>query len=110
MILGLLIVSSAVVTTLHLNVIDDNVKGLEKSIESVSKTNRCLVVHEDKVFAGFGGELVALINEKCFESLDAPILRVAAKDSHVAYCPTSEDYILPQVDDVYNLLKKLLSY
>ena len=78
--------------------------------KSIGKTNRLLICHEETKTSGFAGEISARVNEECFESLDAPILRVAAKDSHVAYCPTSEDYILPQVDDVYNQLKKLLSY
>ena len=59
---------------------------------------------------GLPGEIAARINEECFESLDAPILRVTAKDSHCAYCPDLEDDILPQVDDVYMELKKLLEY
>ena len=51
-----------------------------------------------------------MLTENCFEYLDAPILRVTAKDSHVAYCPKLEDYILPQTDDVYVQLKKLIEY
>ncbi|MDD0854411.1 dehydrogenase E1 component subunit alpha/beta [Halobacteriovorax sp. GB3] len=78
--------------------------------ESLSKTNRLLVCHEETKTSGFAGEIAARVNEECFEALDAPILRVAAKDSHIAYCPTSEDYLLPQVSDVYEELKKLLSY
>lgn len=77
---------------------------------SLSKTNRLLVCHEETKTSGFAGEIAACVNEQCFEYLDAPILRVAAKDSHVAYCPSSEDVLLPQVSDVYNELKKLLSY
>jgi len=77
---------------------------------SLSKTNRLLVAHEETKTSGFAGEIAARVNEECFEALDAPILRVAAKDSYVPYCPTSEDYILPQVDDVYQELKKLLNY
>ncbi|MCP4912701.1 MAG: dehydrogenase [Oligoflexia bacterium] len=78
--------------------------------ESLKKTNRLLIAHEDVKTCGFAGEIAARVNEECFESLDAPILRVAAKDSHIAYCPSSEDYILPQVDDVYQQISKLLQY
>ena len=59
---------------------------------------------------GYAGEIAARVNEECFEDLDAPILRVAAKDVHCAYNPGLEDVILPQVSDVYNELKKLINY
>ena len=72
--------------------------------------NRILICHEETKTSGFAGEIAARINEELFESLDAPILRVAAKDSHVAYCPQLEDDILPQVQDVVQMLKKLLAY
>ncbi|CBW27932.1 putative pyruvate (oxoisovalerate) Dehydrogenase, alpha-beta fusion [Halobacteriovorax marinus SJ] len=78
--------------------------------KSLEKTNRLLICHEETKTSGFAGEIAARVNEECFESLDAPILRVTARDSYVAYCPTSEDYILPQIDDVYDQLKKLLSF
>lgn len=77
---------------------------------SLKKTNRLLICHEETKTSGFAGEIAARVNEECFEDLDAPILRVAAKDSHVAYCPSSEDYLLPQVSDVYETVKKLLNY
>lgn len=77
---------------------------------SLGKTNRILICHEETKTSGFAGEIAARINEECFESLDAPILRVAAKDSHVAYCPQQEEYILPQVSDVEEELRKLLTY
>ena len=77
---------------------------------SLAKTNRLLICHEETKTSGFAGEIAACVNEECFEELDAPILRVAAKDSHIAYCPTSEDYLLPQVEDVYDMLKKLVNY
>ncbi|MBC75286.1 MAG: dehydrogenase [Halobacteriovoraceae bacterium] len=78
--------------------------------ESLSKTNRILIAHEEQKTSGFAGEIAAKINEECFEHLDAPILRVASKDTHVAYNPGLEEVILPQTNDVYNELKKLLEY
>lgn len=83
---------------------------MEAIKESLAKTNRILIAHEETKTSGFAGEIAARINEECFESLDAPIKRVTAMDSHVAYCPDLEEQILPQIDDVYNELKSLLTY
>lgn len=77
--------------------------------ESVERTGRALVVHEDVVTAGFGGEIAAWIADECFWSLDAPVRRVGAPDVHVAYEPTLEDAILPQAADVTEALRKLLA-
>lgn len=82
----------------------------EGIIASVSKTNRCLVVHEDKVFAGFGGELVALINEKCFEALDAPVKRVGSEFTPVGFNRILEKAVLPNTDKVVAALKETLAY
>jgi 2-oxoisovalerate dehydrogenase E1 component len=78
--------------------------------ESVTRTGRCLVVHEDIGRAGFGAEVAAWVTEHCFTSLDAPVARVTAKDCHVAYEPTLEDAILPQVDDIAARAKELLAF
>lgn len=78
--------------------------------KSLSKTHRLLIAHEEHKTSGFAGEIAAKVNEECFEELDAPILRVASKDTHVAYCPDLEEVILPQVSDVREQLRKLLTY
>lgn len=83
---------------------------MEALKKSLLKTNRLLICHEETKTSGFAGEIAARVNEECFEYLDAPILRVAAKDTHVAYNPDLEDEILPQVNDVKEALLKLLSY
>jgi 2-oxoisovalerate dehydrogenase E1 component len=78
--------------------------------KSISKTHRLLICHEEHKTSGFAGEIAAWVNENCFEQLDAPILRVCSKDTHVAYCPDLEEVILPQTSDVLEMLKKLVNY
>jgi len=68
--------------------------------ESVARTGRAVVVHEDVYTCGFGAEVSASIAEHCFSDLDAPIRRVAAANTHVAYEPSLEEAILPQVEDI----------
>ena len=77
---------------------------------SVSKTSRVLVAHEDCLSWGYGAELAARIAGELFERLDAPVGRVAAKDTWVAYNPELEDAILPQVDDLVREAQRLLNY
>jgi len=78
--------------------------------ESVARTHRLLVVHEDIMTAGFGGEIAAWVGEHCFTDLDAPMRRLAALDTHVAYEPTLEKAILPQVDDIADALVDVCSF
>ncbi|MDQ1466294.1 MAG: 2-oxoisovalerate dehydrogenase component [Actinomycetota bacterium] len=78
--------------------------------ESVRRTGRLLVVHEDRLSGGFGGEIAAFAADECFEYLDAPVLRLAAADTLVGYEPTLEDATLPQVDDIVRDLKSLIAY
>lgn len=83
---------------------------MEAVKKSLAKTNRLLIAHEEHKTSGYAGEICALVNEQCFELLDAPIMRVASQDVHVAYCPDLEEVILPQVSDVTTALRKLVSY
>ena len=78
--------------------------------ESVARTHRLLVVHEDVLTAGFGAEVAAWAAEHCFTELDAPVRRIAALDTHVAYEPTLEDAILPQVDDIHAAIVDLCTF
>jgi 2-oxoisovalerate dehydrogenase E1 component len=80
----------------------------EMVAESVAKTSRLLVVHEDVVRAGFGGEIAAWVADQAFWQLDAPIGRVGAQECHVAYAPELENAILPQVDDIATAAHRLL--
>lgn len=79
-------------------------------LESVKKTNRLLVVHEDTRTGGIAGEIAMRVNEKAFEWLDAPILRVTAIDAPVPYSPPMEDYFLPQVSDIVAACRYLAQY
>jgi len=78
--------------------------------ESVRKTGRVLVVHEDTLTCGFGAEVAAFVADECFEHLDAPVWRLTAADTFVAYEPSIEDVILPQAADVERDLRALLAY
>ncbi len=82
----------------------------EAILESVKKTNKVLIAHEDKVFGGFGGELSALITEKAFEYLDAPVKRVGSTFTPVGFNTILERAILPDVKRIYDAAKDLLSY
>jgi 2-oxoisovalerate dehydrogenase E1 component len=82
----------------------------EAIANSVSKTHRVLVAHEDTLSWGYGAEIAARIADELFDSLDAPVKRVAAKDTFVAYQPQVEDEILPQANDVFKALVELAEY
>lgn len=79
-------------------------------LTSVKKTGRALVVHEDHVFAGFGGEIVSRIADEAFEYLDAPVKRHGAKDCPIAYAPNLEEVILPQAASIEKAMRELLAY
>jgi len=77
---------------------------------SVGKTNRALVAYEDSLSWGYGAEIAARIADQLFDKLDAPIRRVAATDTFVAYQPILEDAILPQANDLFRAMKDLAEY
>ena len=77
---------------------------------SVRKTNRALVAYEDTLSWGYGAEIAARIAENLFEHLDAPVSRIAAEDTYVAYQPILENAILPQAEDLYRAMKKLAEF
>lgn len=78
--------------------------------ESVKKTSRVLVLHEDSLTQGFGAEISARITENCFEHLDAPVMRVAAKDCFIPSATVLEDAVLPSLEDLRNAVERLLGY
>jgi 2-oxoisovalerate dehydrogenase E1 component len=78
--------------------------------EAVKRTNRVIVAHEDQLTCGFGAEIAARISEDLFEYLDAPVTRVGAMDTPVAYAPELEEVILPQIDDLLKAIEKITAY
>ena len=76
----------------------------------VARTNRVVVAHEDQLTCGFGAEIAARISGDLFEHLDAPIRRVGALDTPVAYCPDLEDVILPQTADILKAIRETARY
>jgi len=79
-------------------------------VESVKRTNRVIVAHEDSLSFGYGAEIAARIADELFEYLDAPVKRVCALDTFVAYAPQLEDAILPQPSDVANAIAEVKAY
>jgi 2-oxoisovalerate dehydrogenase E1 component len=78
--------------------------------EAVARTNRVVIAHEDQLTCGFGAELSARMAEELFEYLDAPVKRVAALDTPVAYYPDLEEEILPQSADILNAIQQVARY
>ena len=82
----------------------------ETVLNSIAKTGRALIVHEDAVFMGFGAEVAARIADGAFEHLDAPIRRVGAKECFVPFAGNLEAEVLPSVDDIAGAIRDLASY
>ncbi|MFQ5426895.1 MAG: alpha-ketoacid dehydrogenase subunit beta, partial [Gaiellales bacterium] len=81
----------------------------ETILGSVRKTSRCVVAHEAVVRMGFGSELAAIIQEKAFDYLDAPIERVGAKFAPIPFAPVMEQYVIPQEADVVAAINRTLA-
>ena len=77
---------------------------------SVRKTSRVIVAHEDTLSWGYGAEIAARIADELFENLDAPVKRIGAMDTFVAYQPVLEDAILPQPDTILKAIQSLRAY
>lgn len=82
----------------------------EAIFESVKKTSKALVVHEDKVFSGFGAEIAAMIGSEIFQYLDAPVQRVGSTFTPVGFHPNLEKAILPGEERIYEAAKKMLEF
>ena len=77
---------------------------------SVRKTSRVIILHEDSLTMGFGAEIAARISEHCIDALDAPVLRVAARDSFVPNAPNLEAAVLPGIEDLRRAVERVIAY
>jgi 2-oxoisovalerate dehydrogenase E1 component beta subunit len=82
----------------------------EAVLATARKTGKVLIVHEDRLTGGIGGEIAALIADNAFEYLDGPVRRVAALDAHTAFSPPLEEYILPNTDKIVDAIRELAAY
>jgi 2-oxoisovalerate dehydrogenase E1 component len=89
-----------------------SIKPLDMELisESVKKTGKVLIAHEDALSWGIGSEIAALIADELFPWLDGPVRRVASKDVWVAYAPDLEEEILPRSSDVLQAIRELAAY
>jgi 2-oxoisovalerate dehydrogenase E1 component beta subunit len=78
--------------------------------QTVKKTNKVIILHEDTKTGGLGGEIAAVINEEAFDDLDAPIVRIASLDTPVPFSPPLEERFMPKVADVVAKARWLTSY
>jgi acetoin:2,6-dichlorophenolindophenol oxidoreductase subunit beta len=75
-------------------------------VDSVKKTNRCVVAHEAVVRGGFGAEVAAVIQHQAFDWLDAPVERVGARFAPVPFAPVMENYVIPHASDVLDAIRR----
>ena len=87
-----------------------NPLDMDTILNSIQKTNRVIIAHEDNLTGGFGGEIAAKIADQGFEFLDAPVKRVASKDIPIAYAPDLEDEILVQTGWLVNVIEEVLAF
>ena len=82
----------------------------EAIANTLKKTNRAIILHEDTKTGGLAGEIAAVINEMAFDDLDAPIARIASLDTPVPFSPPLEKFFLPKVEDVVREARRLRAY
>lgn len=82
----------------------------ERILDSVKKTNKVILLHEDVRTGGMAGELAAIIAEEAFEYLDGPIMRITAPDTPVPYSPPLEEFFLPKTSDIIRVARQLAAY
>jgi pyruvate dehydrogenase E1 component beta subunit len=82
---------------------------METIYESVKKTNRCVIIHEAKKVMGCGAEIAASLQENMFDWLDAPVARVAAPFTHIAFQPALEKHYLPDAEKLVAKVKEMVA-
>jgi pyruvate dehydrogenase E1 component beta subunit len=82
----------------------------ESLVASVKKTNRCVVAHEAVARMGFGAEIAAVVQEKAFDWLDAPVERVGARFAPIPFAPVMEDYVVPHAGDVLAAIRRTVGH
>lgn len=82
----------------------------ERVLDSVKKTSKVIMLHEDTRTGGIAGELAAIIAEEAFEYLDGPIMRITAPDTPVPYSPPLEEFFLPKTSDIVRVARQLAAY
>ncbi len=82
----------------------------ERILDSVKKTSKVILLHEDVRTGGIAGELAAIIAEEAFEYLDGPIMRITAPDTPVPYSPPLEEFFLPKTSDIIRVARQLAAY
>ena len=98
---------------LELEIVDlRTLRPLDKEciLESVKKTNKVILLHEDTRTGGISGEIAAIIAEEAFEYLDGPIMRITAPDTPVPYSPPLEEFFLPKTSDIVRVARQLAAY
>lgn len=98
---------------LELEIVDlRTLRPLDKEciLESVKKTNKVILLHEDTRTGGISGEIAAIITEEAFEYLDGPIMRITAPDTPVPYSPPLEEFFLPKTSDIIRVARQLAAY
>ena len=77
---------------------------------SARKTGKVLIVHEARLTGGIGGEIAARVARECFEDLDGPVMRLAARDVHTPFAPAMEAYVLPNQEKIAEAIRELAAY
>jgi acetoin:2,6-dichlorophenolindophenol oxidoreductase subunit beta len=78
----------------------------EAIVESVKRTNRCVVAHEAVTRAGFGAEVAAVVQHQAFDWLDAPIERVGSRFAPIPFAPVMEQFVVPHASDVLDAIRR----
>ncbi len=83
---------------------------IDMVMDSVKKTSRCIILHEDTLTGGIGGEIAARLADEAFSYLEAPIKRIASPDSPVPFAPTLEEAFLPKTADIVRVSRELMAF